>query len=383
MLNILADENIPSVEYYAGPLGRVSLVGGRSLEPAQLKGVDVLLVRSVTRVDQDLLGDCDVRFVGTATSGVDHIDRDYLRRREIGFAHAPGSNANSVVEYVLAAIATSGDRLEQLLDGAGVGIVGYGVIGKAVAARLGALGIDYRVYDPWIETAGIANAAALSDVLACDVVTLHPELTRKHPWPSHHLLNTAALDTLNRGGLLINASRGAVVDNLALLALLAKGQGPATVLDVWEGEPAISHALLERVNLGTAHIAGYSLDGKLLATSMLCEAMSNHLGLAWQQPPSPAGKLSSLQVPPGLAGAQLIRHLLLSRYDVSRDDARLREVALGRDSSLAEADFDQLRRNYPPRRELLGSPVQGHHFTAYDRDLLRGLGCIPRLDGAP
>jgi erythronate-4-phosphate dehydrogenase len=381
MPNILADENIPSVEYYAGGLGRVSLVTGRSLEPAQLKGVDVLLVRSVTRVDEDLLGDCDVRFVGTATSGVDHIDLDYLRRREIGFAHAPGSNANSVVEYVLAAIATCGDRLEQLLDGACVGIVGYGVIGKAVAARLDALTIDYRVYDPWV--AGIAKAAPLSAVLACEVVTLHPELTPKPPWPSYHLLNGAALDALNPGSLLINASRGAVVDNQALLALLSKGRGPATVLDVWEGEPAISHALLERVNLGTAHIAGYSLDGKLLATSMLCQAMSDHLGLAWQQPVNPAGELPCLQVPPGLAGAQLIRHLLLSRYDISRDDARLREVTLGRDSRLAGTDFDQLRRNYPPRRELLGSPVQADHMTGPDRDLLRGLGCFPQRDGAP
>jgi erythronate-4-phosphate dehydrogenase len=381
MLTILADENIPAVEYYAGSLGAVKLVNGRSLQSAQLAGVDVLLVRSVTRVDEALLGDCAVRFVGTATSGVDHIDRDYLRQRGIDFAYAPGSNANSVVEYVLTAIAVSGDALERLLAGGRVGIIGYGVIGKAVAARLRALDIDYRVYDPWLAPSDISKPAELSAVMACDVVTLHPELTRAQPWPSYHLVDAAALGKLNRGSLLINASRGPVVDNQALLELLTRGGGPATVLDVWEGEPAISHALLQQVNLGTPHIAGYSLDGKLLATRMLCAAMANRLGLAWQAPSSPAGEPPLLQLPCAQAGAALVRQLLLARYDITLDDARLREVTLCRGRGQAAAAFDLLRRDYPQRRELLGSRVQGPGFSVADISLLKGLGCIVQTGG--
>ena len=147
---LLADENIPAVDTYFGAFASIRRVAGRTLDHSQLQGVDLLLVRSVTRVDEALLRGSAVKFVGTATSGFDHIDRDYLAQHNIGFAHAPGSNANSVVEYVLAAIAAVEDKLELLLAGGSIGIIGYGVIGKAVAARFDALGIRCRIYDPWL-----------------------------------------------------------------------------------------------------------------------------------------------------------------------------------------------------------------------------------------
>ncbi|HEY6132122.1 MAG TPA: 4-phosphoerythronate dehydrogenase, partial [Halioglobus sp.] len=272
-LRILVDENIPAAEHFLGAVGQVRYVNGRMIERSQLQSVDVLLVRSVTRVDEALLSGSPVKFVGTATSGIDHIDRDYLQRRGIAFAHAPGANANSVVEYVLAAIATVGDKLEQLLAGGVAGIVGYGNIGKAVAARLAALNIRYLVYDPWLDQDAVPCAAELNQILDCDLVSLHPELTAAQPWPSHHLLGASELRRLRPDTLLINASRGQVIDNSALLARLEAGRGPLTVLDVWAGEPNISWDLLQRVTLGTAHIAGYSLDGKLRATRMLSDAV--------------------------------------------------------------------------------------------------------------
>ena len=176
-LHILADENIPAVEHFFTTDTDVQRLCGRSIGRAQLQHIDILLVRSVTRVDAALLSGTAVKFVGTATSGLDHIDQEYLRQRGIGFAYAPASNANSVVEYVLAAVASIGDTLEKLLTGGVVGIVGYGHIGKAVAARFDALGIDYRVFDPWLQQTMIRQTATLEQVLDCDVVTLHPELT--------------------------------------------------------------------------------------------------------------------------------------------------------------------------------------------------------------
>ena len=140
-ITVLADENIPGVEHYLGPRVTVRYVNGRALRKAQLRGADALLVRSVTRVDETLLAGSSIQYVGTATSGVDHIDQNYLSRCGIAFAHARGSNANSVVEYVLTAIAAVGQKLENILDGGRVGIVGYGVIGRALAARLKALGV--------------------------------------------------------------------------------------------------------------------------------------------------------------------------------------------------------------------------------------------------
>lgn len=381
-LSILADENIPAVEHYFGAGPSVARVGGRVLHRSHLQGVDVLLVRSITQVNEALLHDTSVKFVGTATSGVDHIDQDYLRQQGIGFAHAPGSNANSVVEYVLAAIAAVTDKLEQLLTGGTVGIVGYGVIGSAMAARLGALGIQYRVYDPWLDDEAISDPASLARVLSCDVVTLHCELTREQPWPSYHLLGEGELACLQPDGLLINASRGPVVDNRAMLALLEAGLGPATVFDVWEGEPQILHALLDQVTLGSAHIAGYSLDGKLLATRMLSDAAALQLGLVLPDQGSPAGEAEALVVPDELTGAALLRHLLKARYDIRRDDALLRSATLGRDTVQAAMDFDLLRKQYRERRELFGSTVHGIFQSQQDIELVQELGCVPVATGA-
>ena len=378
-LTILADENIPAVDHYLGSLGTVRRAGGRNLQRSQLEGVDVLLVRSVTRVDEALLRGSAVKFVGTATSGVDHIDQVYLQQQGIGFSHAPGSNANSVVEYVLTAIAGVAGKLEQLLLGGTVGIVGYGVIGKAVAARFQALGIDYRVYDPWLEQGDINNPASLCQVLACDVVTLHCELTRAQPWPSFHLLGEPELKSLGSRCLLINASRGPAVDNRALLARLLQDDGPATVLDVWEGEPQIDQALLREVLIGTPHIAGYSLDGKLLATRMLAEAISAQLDLPLPPQNSPAGDPQALTITDTRThtGAGLVRAMLQARYDIATDDALLRGATLARDAGSAAAAFDGLRKAYGERRELLGSTVRCDFRSPGDIELVQGLGCLP------
>jgi erythronate-4-phosphate dehydrogenase len=380
MLSILADENIPAVEHYVGGLGKVRRFAGRELEGSGLGGVDVLLVRSVTRVNEQLLAGSAVRFVGSATSGLDHVDRPCLSRLGVGFAHAPGANANSVVEYVLAAIAAVDDYLERLLAGGCAGIIGYGNIGRAVAGRFESLGIRHRVYDPWLDQQSIPRAASLEEILRCDVITLHPELTREQPWPSQRLFDAGVLGLLGRDCLLINASRGAVVDNPALRQQLETGGGPTAVLDVWENEPHIDRALLPRVRLGTPHIAGYSLDGKLLATRMVVAAMAAQLGLPWSDPGSAAGRATPLTLRGGVGRAELLRRLLVKRYDISRDDAALREVTLGRSAADAAAGFDRLRRDYPQRRELAGSAVCLTDAAAGDTEMVLGLGCTP-LEG--
>jgi erythronate-4-phosphate dehydrogenase len=374
-LRILADENIPAADHYIGDLGEVQRFSGRELRAQQLAGCDALLVRSVTPVDEALLAGSQVRFVGTATSGVDHIDREYLARAGIAFSHAPGSNANSVVEYVLAAIAGVGEHLEGLLAGGRAGVVGYGVIGKAVAARFAALGIDVCCYDPWLAPAAIEQPASWDDILACDVVTVHAELTRASPWPSYHLFDASALAALRTDSLFINASRGPVADNAALAALLAADSGPDVVLDVWEHEPQVDAQLLRKVNIGTPHIAGYSLDGKLLATQMLVAAMASKLDLPWQNPGSAAEAAEPLVPPPGLSDIALLRYLVGARYCIVADDAALRRGVMDMAPAAARKHFDRLRRQYPQRRELLGSPVVAANLTADSRQWLQRLGC--------
>lgn len=356
-LRILADRNIPAVHDCFGHLGLVRTVEGRSLRAVDLAEVDVLLVRSVTRVDEQLLDGTPVRFVGTATAGVDHIDIPWLQRKGIGFAAAPGANANSVVEYVLAAVAAVDDFLECLLAGGRVGIVGHGHVGSLLARRLRALGIASLHCDPWLDQVALATPASLNEILGCDVLSLHPSLTSADPWPSRHLLGPEALATLRREQLLINASRGPVLANDALLARLQQADAPRCVLDVWEFEPAVSPTLLECVQFGTPHIAGYSHDAKLAATGMLAQALQTQLALASAEVElgMPA---TVLELPPALSGEDLLRYLCGLRYDLAADDRRLREAVQGAPETEARAAFDRLRRDYPLRRELAGSRVR-------------------------
>ncbi|MBE9537940.1 MAG: 4-phosphoerythronate dehydrogenase, partial [Proteobacteria bacterium] len=246
-LTIVADENMEAVAETMGELGSVHLLNGRELQRRHLREADVLLVRSVTQVNEALLESTPVRFVGTATSGFDHIDRVYLRQKEIAFSHAPGSNANSVVEYVLGAIALVDDKLEQLFAGGSVGIIGYGNIGRLLASRLSGLGITHKIYDPWLDKKQLCEPASLAEVLACDVITLHADLTHQEPFASFHLLAEAELSSISANSLLINASRGDVIDNRALEKLLGAVHAPTVILDVWEGEPSVSEGLLSKV----------------------------------------------------------------------------------------------------------------------------------------
>lgn len=373
MLRVVADENMPAVESLLGELAQVTRCNGRSLTSQQLGGADVLFVRSVTRVDSQLLQATPVRFVGTATSGTEHIDLDYLDSRGIGFTRAAGSNANSVVEYVLSALVALPDQLRRLMGGGSVGVVGQGPVGLAVANRLRSLGGRCLVYDPWLAEEQLEGSGSLAQVLACDLVCLHPELTRQQPWPSYHLLGERELEGMKGHQLVINASRGAVVDNLALRARLDRPDAPRVVLDVWEGEPKLDVALLESVSLGTAHIAGYSLDGKILATRMLCEAMARDLGVALPGQGVTAGNEPRYCSGDHLEGPSLVSHLMAQCYDIREDDRRLREACSPGEA--IGAAFDQLRKHYPERRELAGNVVSG--CSKSQEQTVRALGCIP------
>jgi erythronate-4-phosphate dehydrogenase len=353
-MKVVYDENMPAVEHYLGHCCELTAVSGRTLAPDQLRTADVLLVRSVTQVNAELLAGTSIRFVGSATSGVDHVDRRLLQQRGIGFQHAPGSNANSVVEYVLSAIAAIDDMLERLLADARLGIVGYGYVGRELAARCAALGIDWCACDPWLPVGTVPRPATLEDVLRCDVICLHPELTRHEPWPSYHLVGERALGDLHAGQLLINASRGPVVDSKALLHRLTGREAPAVVLDVWEHEPYVDPELLHRTRLGTAHIAGYSLDAKINATRQLAEAMQQLFDLP--APAAPPQDLEAATLRLGSASpADSVRTLLAQRYAIEDDDRRLRDVVLESDDPAA--GFDRLRKHYPERREVAGSRV--------------------------
>jgi erythronate-4-phosphate dehydrogenase len=354
-MRIIADENIPCVAKAFASLGDVTLLPGRGMQAEQVHAADVLLVRSVTRVDARLLAGSNVQFVGSATIGFDHVDRAYLQQQGIGFSTAPGSNATSAAEYVVSALLAL--AVQQGFDPAGrtVGIIGCGNVGSRVRQKLAALGMNCLVNDPPLQAqGGHDDFVDLDTVLQADVITVHVPYTREGPYPTHHLVDAALLERLRPGAVFINTARGAVADNAALDQLLESRSDLSVVLDVWEGEPDISMTLLEKVQLGTPHIAGYSLDGKLRGTEMIYRAACAHFGrsLLWQAADDlPAGlslDLRELRPAPLLVKLQAA---VFACYDIRRDDASLRQQ-LALPAADRPSRFDRLRKEYPVRREF-------------------------------
>lgn len=371
-MRILADENIPLAKEAFQSLGKVRLIPGRSIKPEDVREADVLLVRSVTRVDDHLLNGSDLKFVGSATIGTDHVDEEYLRTRGIRFAHAPGCNADSVVEYVMAALYLLANRQEISIKGKTVGIVGCGNIGSRLASRLPALGCKIVKNDPPLaqnaDRSGILHDyVSLDQVLEeADIITLHVPLTRSGPFATYRMFDERRLRQIKKGAWLINSCRGAVVSNPALYDILTAGHLGAAVLDVWENEPTPDLGLLQKVDIATPHIAGYSYDGKVMGTIMLYQALTRHFQLPaqWHYEnallPSPedhpvlhapdsgflSGKNSSERSEMAWMNA-----LVKQMYDIDADDRRLR-VMTELPSEACGQYFSDLRKSYPRRRSF-------------------------------
>ena len=377
---IVADENIPHLDSFFADIGEVRAVSGRSMTAEQVRDADILLVRSVTRVDEALLEGSRVRFVGTTTIGTDHVDLDYLQRQGIRFSAAPGCNANSVVEYILAVLSLWAERsgVEDWTD-LTVGIVGAGNVGGELGRRLERLDFTVKLCDPPRAEAEPDNAEQfvdLDEVLGCDVVTFHTPLNRDGDYPTWHLMDESRIQALGSGQLLINTSRGEVVDNQALLARLEAGDAPAVVLDVWENEPAILPGLASHCWLATPHIAGYSLEGKVMGVESIYQAVSHYLGLparkqAGQFLPEPP--LSKMSFTGSAAEMDAANRAMRACYDPRSDDARMRLVLNGDEQQRREG-FDRLRRDYPVRREFSSLKIQLKGACKSSQDTFRALG---------
>ena len=365
-MHILADENIPLVDEFFAGFGEIRRMPGRSINRAALENVNVLLVRSVTRVDREMLEGSAVRFVGTCTIGTDHLDLDYFEQAGIEWASAPGCNARGVVDYVLGSLLALSEVRGEALARRRFGVVGAGEVGGRLLEVLRGLGWDVRVCDPPRQVREAGDFVSLDEILAeCDVISLHTPLTLGGDWPTFHLFDQARLSRLRPGTWLINASRGAVVDNAALRDLLLQRPDLEAVLDVWEGEPQVDVALAGLCRIATPHIAGYSLDGKLRGTAQIYAALCAARGV------EPAIELAQLMPGPALTElafassadpAEMLATLCRAVYDPRRDDADFRRSLLGNEAQ-RRAGFDLLRKQYPPRREIDGLKVRigGHN----------------------
>jgi len=348
---IIADENIPYVESAFEHYGEVRTLDGRSITKGDLVRAGALLIRSVTPVDAALLEATRVAFVGTATAGVEHVDIDYLRGRGLGFASAAGSNAESVAQWVLCALLEMESRESRPLRGMTLGVIGVGHVGKRVAMKARALGMKVLLNDSPRARAERPNLFMdLSEICQrSDVITLHVPLTFEGLDPTHHLLSRALLQSLPPKTSVLNACRGEVLNGEALREEITAGHLGFVALDVWEHEPNIDLELLNLVDLGTAHIAGYGIDGKLRGTRMLHDAFVDHFGLQpmWSTEDI-LGKGPQVSL---AAGTSSVISVCRQIYDIRADDGRLRRIIELSDDDYGPA-FDRLRATYPPHREF-------------------------------
>ncbi len=385
-MKIVADGNIPFVKECFSTIGEVKVVAGRQIKPEVIADAECLLVRSVTKVNEKLLAGNPVRFVATATIGFEHIDAEYLAKNKIGFASAPGSNANSVAEYIVAALLSVGKKHKIKLEGKSIGIVGVGNVGSRVAKKCAALGMKVLLNDPPLQRqTGDAKYLPLEKLYDCDFITFHTPLTFEGVDKTFHLADEKLLKSLKAGCVFINSSRGGVMDTQALKDVIKSGKLKAAILDVWENEPNIDTELLRMVDIGTPHIAGYSLDGKIAGMIMIYEAACKYFGVKPQRTIEdflPAPLVPEIRVESSNKDEQEILHEMVQQvYPINRDDFNTREILMVEAQERGKF-FDDLRKNYPVRREfqntkvIIGGSVPSTSLRTRQRiaDRLEGIG---------
>lgn len=376
-MKIVVDENMPKVADLFGDIAQIHYVDGRTLTAEQVVDADALLVRSVTKVNQNLLRGSKVKFVGSATIGTDHVDTSYLQAKNIAFASAPGCNADAVADYVLSALSYLYEQKGVAWLNASIGIVGYGNVGSKVYGRLDKLGCQLKVHDPFKKITDktlnqvAAKFVSIEEIMSCDIVILHTPLTKTGAHPTQGMISTDLLNKLSTGACIISAGRGGVIDEVALLARYKELDGDLSlVFDVWMNEPLIDLSIMDMVDIATPHIAGYSLQGREKGTWMIYQAFCQFFDI---QPTVQVSDVLSHGVIESLALSKhtLVRnsknksqekvtsvndtlHLKIARachaiYNVSRDDAAMRQQL--QHSSNTES-FDFLRKHYVERDEF-------------------------------
>lgn len=339
-MKIVCDDKIPFLKGVFEPYAQVVYLPGAKITAADVRDADAIVTRTRTKCNESLLAGSKVRMIATATIGFDHIDTEWCESHGISWTNAPGCNSGSVCQYIASVLVS----LSEELKGKTLGIIGVGHVGSKVEALARTLGMNVLLNDPpRAKAEGSEGFVSLDELLECsDMVTLHVPLASD----TYHLIDSKALAKMNPNQILINSSRGEVVDGDALKTALKEKRLRGAVLDVWEHEPGIDPELLDLVNIATPHIAGYSADGKAAGTVASVRAVAHALGIKelydWSVSDIPGGGEISIY---GRCKStdEILREAILHTYDVSEDCAALRSDI---------GAFESLRSNYPIRREF-------------------------------
>ncbi len=345
-------------------------IDGRQIKASDVQDADVLLVRSVTRVDESLLEGSSVKFIGTATSGTDHLDINFLNRSNIEWHSAPGSNAHAVTDYCIACIGLWRSQKGREIRDLKVGIVGAGQVGSRLARRLSNFGLQVYVCDPPQVENGKAipklTYVDLDKISECEIVSLHVPFTREGEYSTENLIDSQFLDSLPEQSLLINSCRGEVVNEHALITTLDNNPEVSVALDVWLGEPLVNSVLSSKALIATPHIAGYSQLAKLSAaqivTDKLLEFINSDTTLSLS--------IADLKLHPIETNGDVWEAVKVA-FDVeSISNEFKREVQKG----LSENAFDSMRKRIANRKEFRELVVDGSEFNEEGLGALKALG---------
>ncbi|UAA37489.1 4-phosphoerythronate dehydrogenase [Paraneptunicella aestuarii] len=350
-MKIYCEDTLLYGEAFFSSLGQCQTFSASTVTAEQIQDADVLVVRSTTEVNEQLIGQCqNLKFVGTATAGSNHFDKTYLQSRGIPMYNAAGCNAVAVVEYVLCAMLYLAKKRQFDLLEQRIGIVGVGNIGGRLNERLQAMGIRTALYDPPLQASGDKREFVnFDEIMKCDLITLHVPLVKEGEHPTYHMFDAARLAQLGEKQCFINACRGEVVDNHALLDVKRQGAEFGLVIDVWENEPDILFELVDYTDLATAHIAGHTIEGKAKGTSMVYQALCQQFGIE----PS----LTLDEFLPAIDNADLsyfeaeftvpdALELVSKVYDIYQDNLDFRKRVKNAD------EFRLFRKQYGARREF-------------------------------
>lgn len=373
MLNIIADENLAYPIELFGQFGKVTLLNGRDILNPKLKNADVLIIRSVTQVNEALLKGTNIKFVGTATIGTDHLDTEYLSSRGITYASAPGCNSYAVAEYVITSLLFTAVKNDFSLKDKSIGIVGFGNVGSKVADFCESLGMKVLKNDPPLFRQGkLSDSLELNDLLSSDIITLHVPLTLEGKDKTFHLFDDDKLKDLKDGTVFINTARGDVVDNIALRKITKK-KNLKLILDVWTNEPFIDRQLVNHSTIATPHIAGYTFEGKVNGSFIIYEALRKFLGKEKTidlSLPKVNDNIIDLRYDSPMDRS--IYEIVKNVYDVESDHKRLLEINLHSDVEIGSY-FDKLRKDYPLRREFNNYIIRVNKTNADIKKILEKL----------
>jgi erythronate-4-phosphate dehydrogenase len=360
-MKVVADYKIPFLQGVLEPYADIVYYPGNEINNAVVKDADALIIRTRTICNSELLQGTSVKFIASATIGFDHIDRDYCDSNCIFWTNAPGCNSGSVMQYTASAILTWARENQINLEERVIGVIGVGNVGKKVVRMAENLGMQVLLNDPPRERLeGSCEFISLKGILReADIISLHVPLITEGDDKTYHMVNDDFLSKMNRGTLLINSSRGEVIDTQSLKRNLSKGSPEKVILDVWENEPRIDSELLKMSYLASPHIAGYSSDGKANGTTMAVRAFSRYFDLGiddWETDTIPSPRFPVIACDGRNRSFQeIVTDLVLKTYSISEDSEKLKN---------APALFEHFRGEYPIRREFFAYQLQTENIPA-------------------